>query len=306
MIGILGKATFRQVDRLTAGVLGIAVEAMRSFIASRAVVSAAAISYYTLFSLFPLLLLLITLTTSILKQPKVVGQIMRYTAEALPASQDLVRQNIELALDLRGPVGVLASVGLLWAGTTVFVLLADNISLAWHTAKPRNFIQGRLIGFLIVALLTGFLIFSLLTATLFSLLPQWDLNAPLWGGISLYETFSWQIASRLVPWFFIFMMFLSLYRWIPNTKVEWTEAFWGALIATTAWEIAKSGFTWYLSSGLVKYQLVYGSLGTVVAFMLWIYLSALIILFGAHVSSAVSKRNQLRHKDPTKSRRTLP
>jgi membrane protein len=64
------------------------------------------------------------------------------------------------------------------------------------------------------------------------------------------------------------------------------------LVATIGWELVKAAFAWYLSSGLARHHLVYGSLGAVVALMLWIYLSSLIILFGAHIGAAIGQRRQ--------------
>ena len=69
-----------------------------------------------------------------------------------------------------------------------------------------------------------------------------------------------------------------------------------ALVAASAWEVTKSAFGWFLSSGLVRHQLVYGSLGTVVALMLWIYLSSLITLFGAHLSAAITHHNRMKEQ----------
>jgi membrane protein len=84
-------------------------------------------------------------------------------------------------------------------------------------------------------------------------------------------------------------MFLALYRWTPSTEVRWKGAIAGALTAALAWELVKGGFTWYLRSGLVRYELVYGSLGTVAALLFWIYISSTITLFGAHLSAAVGR-----------------
>ena len=64
-------------------------------------------------------------------------------------------------------------------------------------------------------------------------------------------------------------------------------------MATLAGEIATNGFTWYLSSGIVQYELVYGSLGAIVALMLWIYIGALIILFGAHLGAAIARHAEV-------------
>jgi membrane protein len=286
------KAVYQRADSLSRGILGILAHASQTFARADAAEAAASIAYYALFSLFPLLLFLVTIGSSVLEIKQVEQQVLDFTATTLPPAQDLVRKNITRVLAQRGTVGVVSIIGLLWAATSVFTILARNINKAWHCAKPRNFLQRRLMGLIIVGILAGLLILSLLSTTMFKLLPRLDGQTSLWGGVPLYETLTWKIASRLVPWFFTFVMFFGLYHWIPNTKVHWSEAIGGALVAATAGEITKSGFTWYLASGLVKYQLVYGSLGTLVALMLSIYLSSLIILFGAHLSAAIAHHRQ--------------
>ena len=99
----------------------------------------------------------------------------------------------------------------------------------------------------------------------------------------------WAVLSSVVLRLFTFLALVGLYLWVPNTTVRWRDAFWGALVATLAGEIATKAFTWYLSSGFVQYELVYGSLATIVALMLWIYIGSLIILFGAHLSAAIAR-----------------
>jgi len=131
------------------------------------------------------------------------------------------------------------------------------------------------------------LILSIVSSTIFQLLPRFDFNGPLWDEVLLYETTTWQLVTKFIPWFFTFIMCLALYRWIPNTKVGWTEASIGAVVAATAAEITKAGFAWYLSSGLARYDLIYGSLGTIIILMLSIYLIALILLLCAHLSASI-------------------
>jgi membrane protein len=132
--------------------------------------------------------------------------------------------------------------------------------------------------------------------TIFNLLAQ--VSVPLLGDVSIYTTLLWRVMSRLVPWVLIYLVFLLLYWWIPNTSVKWSEANWGAMVAASAWEINRAGFIWYLNSGLAKYQLIYGSLGALVALILWIYLSSLIVLFGAHLSAVLA--HHTRPKDEKK------
>ncbi len=288
------------------GVVGVTVKTIQSFNEARATQAAASIAYYALFSLFPLILILIAFGTVILRDPQIVEQVLAYTAQVLPIAQNLVQQNIEQALALRGTVGVLAGIGLLWSASGVFVMLARNINLAWEGAEERNFLESRMVGLMIVVLVIALPFLSFISSTLFSLLPWLDGNAPLWGAVSLYDTLTWQVITRLIPWFFIFIMFLCLYRWVPTVEVRWAEALWGALIAASAWEIVKFGFTQFLGSGLAQYQLIYGSLGTVIALMLWIYLSSVIILFGAHLSGALTffyqkEKRQRKKKKPNRS-----
>jgi membrane protein len=131
------------------------------------------------------------------------------------------------------------------------------------------------------------LLVSLLSSTVLNLLARFQV--PVVDLQFLYGTPLWTALSDLVPLLFTFLLFLALYRWVPDVEVEWRAALWAALIIALAWETAANAFTWYLGSGLARYRIVYGSLGTVVALMFWIYLSSWIILFGAHLSAAVSR-----------------
>ena len=114
---------------------------------------------------------------------------------------------------------------------------------------------------------------------------------PLLGSLSLRATLLWRIVSSLVPWLFAFLLFLALYRWTPNTHVSWRAAGWSALVVSLVWQVAASAFAWYVSSGLARYQLVYGSLGTIIALLFWIYLTSWFTLFGAHLSASIDEAN---------------
>ena len=107
------------------------------------------------------------------------------------------------------------------------------------------------------------------------------------NGIYLHETILWQIGGFLLPVFLNWMMFWGLYQWVPTVPVSRKASLIGSLIAGVAWVLLNNGFTWYLSSGLSQYQLVYGSLGTIVALLFWVYLTGIIVLIGAHLTAAI-------------------
>jgi membrane protein len=280
------KRIYDQADALTSGSLGILRRAWQRFTEARASEAAASIAYYAVFSLFPLLLSLVATAGFVLESEQAHQLVLSVAADALPAAKALVEENIQTVLERRGTVSLVGLIGLLWSATGVFSTLARNINRAWSDVETRNFVERRLVALGMVGTLLTLLIVSLLSTAVLDILSGFEI--PLWGGVSVYETVGWHAFSRVLPWLITFSMFLGLYRWVPRPDVPLAAAFWGALVAALAWETAKRGFAWYLGSGLVRYKLVYGSLGAVVALMLWIYLSSWIALFGAHLCATLT------------------
>jgi len=285
------KALYDWANDLAGGPLDILCDAVQHFDDVRAAEAAASIAYYAIFSLFPLLLALIAAGSFVLESEQVQRQVLDLMAGAFPVSQRLIERNIQTVLELRGTVRLVALISLVWSATGALTVLTRNINRAWPEAQPRSFLEDRLVALGMVGGLAVLLALSSASNTVLDVLARF--SVPLGGGLSIYETPLWTILSGVVPRLFAFFALLGLYLWTPNTKVKWSGAFWGALVATLAWEIATNGFTWYLSSGIVQYELVYGSLGAVVALMLWIYIIGLIILFGAHLSAAIARRSSM-------------
>lgn len=284
------ETLYNRANSLSGGSLGVVCDAIQHFGDTRAAEAAASITFYAIFSLFPLLLALIVGGSFVLQSEKVQQQVLGVVAEFFPVAQQLIERNIQGVLEMRGSVGIIALIGLVWSGTGVLTVLSRNINRAWPQAKPRNFVQDRLMALGLVSILAVLLVISSVSNTVFNVLARFSI--PIGRGVSMNETPLWTIFLGSAPRLLVFFALWGLYRWMPNTKVRWSEAFWGALVATPAGEIATDGFSWYLSSGIVHYELVYGSLGTVVALMLWIYIGFTITLFGAHLSAAVARHKR--------------
>jgi membrane protein len=284
---------YDRLNQLTGGTLGILRRAFQSFGDAGSAQAAASIAYYAMFSLFPLLLGLVAGGSFILQSERAFQQVVDLVSSAIPVSQQLIRRNVREVLDMRGSVGLIALVGLFWSASGAFGTLARNVNDAWARAEDRGFLRQRLIAFAMIAAIAILLILSIASTTLLSVLPR--IVIPLAGGIAVRDTAIWQWVGSLVPLLLNLAIFMALYLWVPNTRVPRSAAFWAALVAAVAWEAAKRGFAWYLNSGLVRYELVYGSLGTVVALMFWIYLSSWIALFGAHLSAAIARHRSGQH-----------
>ncbi|MBU1107730.1 MAG: YihY/virulence factor BrkB family protein [Candidatus Riflebacteria bacterium] len=255
-------------------------------IETRVTEAAAAIAYYAILSFFPLLLFLIAFNSSFLQSVEVQNQILKFAEEYMPGSESLVAGNIQHLIRASGAVGMLGTAMLLWSATLVFAGFAQNINLAWTTATTRHFLIDRLIGLMMISILVIFLILSLIANTLIDVLPQ--LFPTYLEAVFAQMTRFNQILIDYLPQVTIFWLLLLLYKYTPNLLVKWHESLAGTIFSMLALQLTKLGFVWYLSFGTDSYSLIYGSLGAVVAFLLWVYLSSCIILIGGHVSSAVA------------------
>jgi membrane protein len=179
-------------------------------------------------------------------------------------------------------------VGLVWAASGFFNVLAVNINRAWPKVKLRGYVQNRLVALGMIGALVGLLILSILTTTFISLLPSMFY---IFGDVAwLDRTTSLVIVLRLASVFITYMTFVAMYRWVPNKDVDWSPVLRGALLATVVWETGRLLFTLYLSSGLARYQFVYGSLSALIALMVWIYFGNLITLYGAYFVATMDLR----------------
>ncbi|RME51324.1 MAG: YihY/virulence factor BrkB family protein [Caldilineae bacterium] len=265
----------------------IVLTALRRFARLRAPEAAASLAYYALFSLFPLLIFLVVVGSFVLEEEQVRETVFFWLANLFPAASDLIARNLDFVIARRGPAGVTAIVAMLWSGSGAFTALARNINRAWPGARPRNFLMGRLVGLVIITVLVMLLFLSLFAGAVVRWFPLVSRFLSLTNRAPFNRLWGLATANLFAPGL-TFVMFLVLYRWTPNADVRWTEAAWGAATATFGWRLAVSAFTWYLSSGLVNYQLVYGTLGTVIALLFWIYLSSLVTLLGAHLGAAIA------------------
>jgi membrane protein len=281
------QSVHQRVNHRSGGVVDIILTAGKSFDEQHGAEAAASISYYSLFSMFPLLLFLVSILGFFINKIGAPIEIAELITQAIPISRDLVYNNLIQILNARSLVGIIGIIGLMWAASSVFITVSRNINRAWSDASVRNVIQNRLVAFtmiVILLVLTGGWIAS---TVLFSLVPK--IVIPFFGEIDIFQTQTWNYLSNLLPWSLAFLILLGLYFWIPNTQVKWKEAFWGALIASIALNLATRVFTWLMSSGLAAFDILYGSLGTALALLTWVYISALIILIGAHISSAIAQ-----------------
>ncbi|MDX9864401.1 MAG: YihY/virulence factor BrkB family protein [Anaerolineaceae bacterium] len=268
-------------------------QALQSYSRSSALEATAGLAYYSMFSIFPLALLLVVASSSWFKEEMARQQAIQFVTELFPISQSLTVQLIQSMLNSRGAITIVSAVGLLCAASGYFNLLVRNINRAWPGIRTRHFVRTRLEALLIVVGLGVLFLLSMLATSTFELLGK--LNLPFWQNI-FYQGPTRTILSFSIPLLLRMGVLWGLYFWIPKTPVNRKAAFLSALIVTVLWRMVTTLLTWYLSSGFIYYDVIYGSLSTTIISLFWLYLSNYVLLLGAHLCVSITQNMQ---KDET-------
>ena len=285
---VKAKRIYEWINNKSHGATRLLRIAIFRFGESNATHAAAGMAYYAFFSLFPLLLFLIVGGSYVLENQFVYEYIMENVFNVLPTARNVVDANIQQVLESRGAVGLLGIVGFIWSSSAFFSILAKNINMAHPDSSPRNFLEDRALALGMIALLATLLGLSILSNTITGVLPSLDLF--FWHGKPMHETIVWRYIIKLIPFLLNALLFIGLYRFIPKKESNWYGVLIASALAAISWQLATRIFTWAISAGLVRFELVYGSLGVLVALMSWMYIISLITLFGAHLSAVIEMK----------------
>lgn len=240
---------------------------------------AASIAYYTLLSIFPLLLGIIALLGVFLPSEVVQRQLIAFFQHHLPTSIDILRENISRIIEFRETLGIISLVGLFWSGSAIFSSIGRVIKRAWNIERRRPFYERKLIDITLALSTSLMFLLSMGFTTIYLILPELEIPS------QYVFTF---LVSKLLPFIIMFISFLLIYRYLPNTKIMWRNVWHGALLAAFLFEIIRNLFSIYLIQ-FARYELVYGSVASIIVLLVWIYLSAFILIIGAEFCSQYIK-----------------
>lgn len=242
---------------------------------------AASIAYYSILSLFPLLLLLLGISGIFIHRFELSGSLSVVLNDYLPMKPDVIMRNLVGISNAFGRVGVVSFLLLLWGSSGVFMPLEKALNRAWDVKEDRSWIRRRLLA-LEMATIFGFLIMasSLLVAG-----NVYVNNLIRRGGFPMLTPFAqldYHLAILAATFGLTLSMFIILFQRLPNRPLKVRQVFPSALLTAVFWEAARGLFTLVLP--FFNYRQVYGSIGVVVALMTWAYISSTVMLFGAQVS----------------------
>lgn len=277
----------------------LAKEAVDAWIDDRAASMGAALAYYTLFSIAPLLLIVIAVAGAVFGEDAARGAIFAPLAELLGREGAIA---IEGLLDSvrRHDQGLLGSVVggllLLVGATSVFAELQGSLDRIWRVPQPAQqpgwlaLLRTRLLSFGLVLGVGFLLMVSLVMSAVLSAWGRWW--APAFGGWSTVL----QLANFAVGYAITTAMFAMIYKWMPSVRIAWRDVLVGAVCTALLFSIGKWAIGLYIGTSGVASG--FGAASSIVVLLVWVYWSAQIFLVGAEFTWLFAQRHGSRAGAP--------
>jgi membrane protein len=272
---------------------GLLAEAARGWDRDNAPRLGAALAYYTLFSVAPLLIVAIAVAALVFGQEAAQGRIVAELGGLLgEAGAHTLEQAIENSR--QSAAGTLATLGalvtLFLGATGVFGELKSALNVVWDVeSEPRH--RGFVVGILRNRLWSFAMVLAVGFLLLVSLLVSAALAA-VQGALAPYFTDPgqvWEAVNTLASLALITVLFAMLFKFLPDTKVAWSDVWVGASLTSVLFAAGKSLIGLYLGRSSVSS--VYGAAGSLVVLILWVYYAAQIFFFGAELTQAYARRH---------------
>ena len=251
---------------------------------------AAALAYYTVFSITPLLVIAIAIAGAVFGQDAAKGEIL---AQVNDLVGEKGAQAIEMTLNnvnqpqLKSTASIISVIVLLIGASGVFAQLQDALNTVWNVkAKPEVgiwlFIRKRLLSFGMVLVIGFLLLVSLIVSAILAGISKLEIN-PLPGFAPL-----WQFLNFGVSFGFISLLFALIYKYLPDAKIRWKDVWVGAVITALLFSLGKYLIGLYLGRG--SFGSAYGAAGSLIVFLAWVFYSAQILLFGAEFTQVYARK----------------
>jgi len=268
---------------------GLLWQALKKFNDDNGFFLSSGITFNILINLIPFIMLLLGLLgTYLYNDQAVLNHIRAYLRNVAPTLDPKIMGSFMDLIEGRQIVGILGFVGLLWISTWVFSSLRIALNMVFRVEKHRGMLRGIGIDLLMVLLVGILLLVSMILSSVVTFLQGYHGRIP----VAIGPTIQW-ILKYLLPFFLTCCMFFLILKIIPDKKVHFISALQAALLTGVLWELAKHLFGWYVVH-LATYSIFYGSLSTLVIFVLWVYYSSTILVVGGEFAYFLEEDRQRR------------
>ena len=264
-------------------------EAASEWMEDNALRLSAALAYYSIFSIAPLLVIAISIAGWVLGAEAVQGQLQEQLkttigTESAAAVQSMVQSAAKPSSSIIA--GLVGFVTLIIGASGVFGALKDSLNTIWEVkTKPglgiKGFIKERLLSFGMVLVIGFLLLVSLLLTSALA-----AVNKSVGNALGV-PTFIWGVFAFLLSFAMVTALFATIFKMLPDVKVEWRFVWIGAVVTALLFEIGKFLLGWYLGQESTKSS--YGAAASIVLLLLWVYYTSLILFFGAEFTQVYAR-----------------
>jgi len=252
---------------------------------------AASIAYYALLSLFPFLLLVISMLGAVTADDSDRMSVLSFVFRYFPTQLDFVTGQLDALRTARLQLGVAGSLALIWGSLGVFGAVTSAVNEAWGVEKQRSFWKHRLVSFLMLVAAGGVMMLALLLVSLIQMAQATWFGAML-ASYTWLTTLQTYAVRNLATGLLVIGLGLVFY-FIPNAKTRFRDVWVGAVLTGLLWRLAFQGFAWYIrvNAGL---KMIHGSVAAVIVFLLWVYVSSIILMYGVEFTAAYARLRRRR------------
>ncbi len=256
---------------------------------------ASSISFYALLSLFPFFLLVFSILGSVTADEVARLKVFNFVLRYFPRQFDFISTQLDAFRQQRVQLGLFATLLMTWSALGVFGAVTTAVNYAWRVERHPNYLKHKLVAFLMLLASGLLLLAALLLVSMGGIVESNWFAGVVYGTPTLVWLHGlWaRSASTLL---FIVVTGLIFY-FVPNTnKVRFRDVWPGAIVAGLLWRAALAGFSWYVRD-LSRFS-VHGTIASVVVFLMWVYVSAVVLLYGVELTVAYAHiRRMARHHD---------
>lgn len=242
---------------------------------------AAAIAYYTLFSIFPIAVFLIGFSGYFLSDAQRNSMVNQLTSALGGGSTSNVREQVMAVTSGRAGLGIIGLIGAIWSGSAVFTAIRTGLNAVWEKQKKASWLVQKikdLGGVIGLGVLLALSIASTAVLTVVANLSKKLLGEEV-GHVVAYPI---GLLLIVAPIGIVFLAFGALYVWASPPHIHWRQVWPGALFGAIGFVALSFGFSLY-ARYFGHYDKVYGTLGAVIAFLFYAYLIGVLILLGAEL-----------------------
>lgn len=257
---------------------------------------ASGIAFNQLICLIPLTLLAISVVSAFIGEATTKSAVVELSMRLIPHNANIIGavnaviQEVRMVFEYNTVTGWIGGIALLWTASALFSSMRTGLNNIFHIETKRIFIFYRIKDMIMTVLVALLILVTTIISPVLSLLENFSQTLLPDGA----ETFFFGATAQIVSVIATFVLFLTLYKFVPNRRLPQQIVWVSTGAAVVLWESARLLFTWYVNSA-TSFSTFYGGYVAVVSFALWMYYSSIVFLLSAELGQYIYVVRQEHH-----------